>query len=80
MSNNEDVEVYCDVSDEEYYSGILEKTDDGTWQPKPQDLLNMFQKLEKQPALELAWENPGRRPIPSSPGEESDGDHSEEKE
>lgn len=39
-----DEEVWCECSDEEMYNPGKEKK--GTWQPKPEDILKLFEELK----------------------------------
>lgn len=59
MSNNSD-EVWCEVSDDELYNPGKSKK--GTWEPKAEDILKVFQQLKDKKVLELHWTCPGRRP------------------
>ena len=53
-------------SDDEKYDPS--KSGDGLWEPSAENILKLFEKLEKDKVLELKWKCPGRRP----PRSESD--------
>ncbi|KAL4238504.1 PAXIP1-associated glutamate-rich protein 1 [Mactra antiquata] len=55
-----DDEIWCDVSDDEMYNPGKEKK--GTWEPKAEDILRLFDELKTKKVLDLHWKCPGRRP------------------
>lgn len=48
MSNNSD-EVWCEVSDDELYNPGKAKK--GTWEPKAEDILKVFQQLKDKKVI-----------------------------
>ncbi|XP_053390825.1 uncharacterized protein LOC123534050 [Mercenaria mercenaria] len=52
-------EVWCEVSDDETYNPGKEKK--GTWEPKAEDILKVFEQLQSKKVLDLHWKCPGRR-------------------
>ncbi|WAR03239.1 hypothetical protein MAR_009797, partial [Mya arenaria] len=64
-----DEEVWCECSDDETYNPA--KGMKGTWQPKAEDILAVFEQLKEKKVLELNWKCPGRRP-PGSENEEKE--------
>lgn len=62
-------EYWCvEGSDDEKYDPS--KSGKGLWEPSAEDILKLFEKLEKTKVLELQWKCPGRRP----PGSEKEND------
>jgi hypothetical protein len=62
-------EYWCvEGSDDEKYDPS--KSGKGLWEPSAEDILKLFEKLEKNKVLELQWKCPGRRP----PGSEKEND------
>ena len=59
VKNAEGDDWYVDGSDDEKYDPS--KSGSGIWQPDPQDILSMFDKLQTDKVLELQWKCPGRR-------------------
>ncbi|KAK3596547.1 hypothetical protein CHS0354_013231 [Potamilus streckersoni] len=51
---------YVDCSDDEKYNPTHQPL--GTWEPAPEDILDLFEKLQKNKVLELHWKCPGRLP------------------
>lgn len=58
-------EVYwcVDGSDDEKYDPS--KSGKGVWEPNAEDILKLFERIEKDKVLELKWNCPGRKPPPS---------------
>ncbi|XP_060067899.1 uncharacterized protein LOC132548092 [Ylistrum balloti] len=64
-------ETWCvEGSDDEKYDPT--KSGKGVWEPKPEDILKMFEKIEKEKVLELSWKCPGRRPPKGTEEEDMD--------
>lgn len=57
MAASED-EVIASCSDDEIVSTWKEK---GTWEPTPEEIINMYDMLESKGVLEFEWQCPGRR-------------------
>lgn len=62
---------YIDGSDDEKYNPG-QGQDKGVWHPRPENILDLFEKLEKNKVLELTWKCPGRRPPDREEEEEVD--------
>lgn len=54
---SEDWEIGC--SDDERYGMML--TQDNKWQPPPEIILSLYEKLDRNEPVELEWKCPGRR-------------------
>ncbi|XP_033748800.1 PAXIP1-associated glutamate-rich protein 1-like [Pecten maximus] len=64
-------ETWCvDGSDDEKYDPT--KSGKGVWEPTPKDILQLFEKIEKEKVLELNWKCPGRRPPKGTEEEDMD--------
>lgn len=46
-------------SDEEKY-GLKDSMDD--WEPSPEEIIELYEQIEREKVLELEWQCPGRRP------------------
>ncbi|XP_021370162.1 PAXIP1-associated glutamate-rich protein 1-like isoform X2 [Mizuhopecten yessoensis] len=57
-------------SDDEKYDPS--ESGKGIWEPKPEDILKLFEKIEKEKVLELSWKCPGRRPPKGAEEEDMD--------
>ena len=67
--HKKDVEDWCvEGSDDEKYDPS--KSGKGIWEPTAEDILKLFEKLEKDKILELQWKCPGRKP-PQSEDEDA---------
>lgn len=66
----DDGEVWCEVSDDEMYNPGKAKK--GTWEPKAEDILKVFEQLKEKKVLELHWKCPSRRPPDSDEKEEDE--------
>ncbi|KAL3858250.1 hypothetical protein ACJMK2_012847 [Sinanodonta woodiana] len=64
----DDDDWYVDCSDDEKYNPTHQPL--GTWEPAPEDILDLFEKLQKNKVLELHWKCPGRLPPESENGED----------
>lgn len=53
----DDFELGC--SDEEKY-GLKDPMDD--WEPSPDEIVELYEQIERDKILELEWQCPGRRP------------------
>ena len=73
MEDDDDFFVEC--SDEELYNpGGGPK---GTWEPRPEDIVTLYEKIVKGDIPELVWKCPGRR-SPSPEKTEEDEAKAEE--
>lgn len=63
-------EVWCEVSDDELYNPGQEKK--GTWEPKAEEILKVFEQLQSKKVLDLHWKCPGRQPPDSDVKEEEE--------
>lgn len=57
--STEEEEIWCECSDDEKYNPVKYKK--GTWEPKPEDILKIFEEIKTKKVLELQWKCPGRR-------------------
>lgn len=64
-------EAWCvEGSDDEKYDPT--KSGKGVWEPTAEDILLLFEKIEKEKVLELSWKCPGRRPPKGTEEEDMD--------
>ncbi|GAB6025032.1 PAXIP1 associated glutamate-rich protein 1 [Chamberlinius hualienensis] len=72
MSENKNSKLEDDIviecSDEEGYGG---SSCNGLWHPPPEDIINLYERLDKNGTLEISWKCPGRR-VPTPPPEKVD--------
>ncbi|KAK6184547.1 hypothetical protein SNE40_006997 [Patella caerulea] len=74
----EDDDWCIDCSDDEKYNPTQLRK--GVWEPKPEDVISLFEKLEKDRFIELRWQCPGRRPPDADKKEEDTEEKIPEKE
>lgn len=67
-TNPSETEVLANCSDDEI--GTLYK-EHGSWQPTPEEIINMYETLDSEGVLDFEWECPGRR-SPSASSVKSD--------
>lgn len=63
LSNEEDFELACSDDEMAMKNGV-------EWEPKPEEIVELFKELDQKKVLELDWKCPERRPLtPMSSGD-----------
>lgn len=74
-ADENDWEIGC--SDEEAFELTDEKTA-RNWEPSPEEIVELFDKLDKGEILQLDWQCPGRRPpTPDDANDSQNNNHDE---